>query len=251
MGFESFQAFYLSNAQAVIAPVVAPLGFLGWLAWRRAGPSAGISPLLAPFVRRYCVAFAVLTVVDPLVTGPGMRALGWADGSRGLAVVIAFVLLGDFRVLWLVLRLTGRRTGRDSALEAVGWTLVVPALTVAVRGALEHSLGGLPPQAVWLIYEVGFAGLALLLRERILPARVPVEGGAVVAYARAVAGYACVYYALWAASDVLILALDLDAGWLLRVAPNQLYYAFYVPFVFWRFFSRSYQDTSSSVQAAR
>jgi hypothetical protein len=29
-----------------------------------------------------------------------------------------------------------------------------------------------------------------------------------------------------------------DAGWALRVLPNQLYYAFFVPFVWWRMRSR-------------
>jgi hypothetical protein len=50
--------------------------------------------------------------------------------------------------------------------------------------------------------------------------------------------YVAVYYALWALADVLILVGRLDAGWGLRVIPNQLYYALYLPFVYFRFFSR-------------
>jgi hypothetical protein len=65
-----------------------------------------------------------------------------------------------------------------------------------------------------------------------------------------VVAWAGVYYALWAAADVLILA-GVDAGWLLRCVPNQLYYGFTVPFVWWRFFSRSYAAESSSTQASR
>ena len=51
---------------------------------------------------------------------------------------------------------------------------------------------------------------------------------------QAVAGYVALYYALWALADVLILVFGLDAGWLLRVVPNQLYYAFWLPFVWFQ-----------------
>ena len=42
-----------------------------------------------------------------------------------------------------------------------------------------------------------------------------------------------------------------DAGWLLRCVPNQLYYGFTVPFVWWCFFSPSYASSSTSTQASR
>ena len=67
---------------------------------------------------------------------------------------------------------------------------------------------------------------------------------------RALLAFAAVYYALWAASDVLILA-GVDEGWLLRCVPNQLYYGLTVPFVWWRFFSPSYAASSTSTQASR
>jgi len=57
-------------------------------------------------------------------------------------------------------------------------------------------------------------------------------------------------YALWAAADLLIVA-GFDAGWAVRLVPNQLYYAWYVPFVYWRFFSSRYAATSSSTHASR
>ena len=41
------------------------------------------------------------------------------------------------------------------------------------------------------------------------------------------------YYLLWATADVLILGWGLDLGWAVRMLPNQLYYAFFVPFVWW------------------
>ncbi len=36
----------------------------------------------------------------------------------------------------------------------------------------------------------------------------------------------------------IILVFGLDAGWALRVIPNQLYYAFYLPFVYFQLSSR-------------
>ncbi len=251
MGFESFEALYASDLQAVWAVVVAPTAFLAWLALRRPALAPGLSPSHARFVRAWCIAFALLTILDPLVTGPGLRSLGIASDSRGLAVVIAFVLLGDFRVLWLLLRLSGAASAGSAAREAIPWLLVAPALALSVRAGLERTFGELPAQTIWLLYEVAFAALALFLRERILPVRAADGSAALKGFLRDVATYAFAYYALWAVSDVAIVVLGWDAGWALRMIPNQLYYGFTVPFVWWRFFSRPYQPTSSSVQVAR
>ena len=57
-----------------------------------------------------------------------------------------------------------------------------------------------------------------------------------IACARAVLAYAVAYYALWAAADLSILA-GRDAGWALRMLPNQLYYALFVPFAFSTWFA--------------
>ena len=55
-------------------------------------------------------------------------------------------------------------------------------------------------------------------------------------FVRRVLGYMAAYYGLWAAADVIILS-GYDAGWPVRLVPNQLYYGLFVPFVWWRFFS--------------
>ena len=57
-------------------------------------------------------------------------------------------------------------------------------------------------------------------------------------YLRIVLTYVAIYYALWAIADVLIIA-GIDLGWALRIVPNQLYYAFWVPFAYFTFFRRS------------
>jgi hypothetical protein len=57
------------------------------------------------------------------------------------------------------------------------------------------------------------------------------------AFLGALFGYSAAYYALWLTADVLIVLAGLDLGWAIRMVPNQLYYAFWTPFVYARFFS--------------
>jgi hypothetical protein len=239
VGFASWQAFYESDTQAVYAVVTLPAAFLGYLALRRSSAGPGLSPDHAAFVRRYCIAFAFLTILDPLVTGPLVRALGGPATKAELVLSCFFVLLGDFRIFWLLFRLCGPRVGGAAALEAAGWTLVVPAVALSLRAVLGVAFPKLPENTIWLVYELCFAALAVALRVWLLPRRMTASFPALRRFAQAVAGYAAVYYALWALSDALILGFGFDAGWALRVVPNQLYYAWYVPLVWFGFFPAS------------
>lgn len=92
--------------------------------------------------------------------------------------------------------------------------------------------------------------MAIVLRAWLVPARVPPSEPRLRAYLRAILLYVAVYYALWAAADVFILN-GIDAGWALRIVPNQLYYGLFVPFTYWAFFARRYAATSTSTQASR
>ena len=80
--------------------------------------------------------------------------------------------------------------------------------------------------------------------------REPFDGPIALRYLRAVLAYVAVYYALWGIADVLILA-GFDAGWGLRILPNQLYYSFWVPVAWTWFFSRRYDSARSPVHARR
>jgi hypothetical protein len=169
-------------------------------------------------------------MLDPIATGPLAKALGTPAASTALG--LAFVLLGDLRVWWLV-SAVARPEG------ALRRALVPTAAVPIAAWLLTRALAPLPDQALWLIHESLFVAVALAVSRR-LAGR----------YERAVLAFAGVYYALWAASDVLILA-GVDAGWLIRCVPNQLYYALTVPFAWWRFFAPSYAATSTSTQASR
>ena len=123
---------------------------------------------------------------------------------------------------------------------------MVPVVAGLLYRAGSALAGPLPEQVLWLIYECAFVALALWWRARLIPARRPPA----LRFLRAVLAYVAIYYALWAVADALILARR-DVGWALRIVPNQLYYAFWVPVVWWLFFSPRYASTRSLVQARR
>ena len=189
------------------------------------GPRRAAKTATQRFVYGYALVFSLETLLDPIAAGPLVRALS-PSPQVATAVALLFVLLGDFRVYLLVFHLADGMRDLGAALRrAALWTPVVPVSAYALNAALGAMMGELPDQVLWLIHEVLFVGVALWLRRL----------SAHDARLRRAATYVAVYYALWAAADVIIL-LGHDAGWLLRVLPNQLYYAFWVPFVYlsWR-----------------
>jgi hypothetical protein len=227
MPFASWRDFYYSAWQEPWGLLVGPFAFL---VWRTFAPSPG--PGAVPEARRFVIGwgflFAVLTMLDPIATG----SLAKTFPALATSLAVSFVLLGDFRIWWLVARLA-RPDG--AALRALIPTAVVPIAAWLVTLVAPP----LPGQALWLIHEALFLVVAFAVARRL--------SGDVE---RSVLAYAGVYYAVWVACDVLILA-GVDAGWLIRCVPNQLYYGFTVPFVWWRFFAPSYAATSASAHASR
>lgn len=248
-----FLDFYKSDLQSVYALWPVPLLLLAWLV-----ATGGRRPTTADarFVHVYTLFFAVETVLDSFATGPLSRLLGIAGTGAGTALLIFFVLLGDFRVLLLLQRLARPELTRERLLaESAAWTLVVPLVALSVEQLLASIAGPLGENVIWLLYELSFLGLALWLRQVGVPRWVGDGRPARLAYLRSVATYVALYYALWASADVIIQVLGLDVGWALRVVPNQLYYAFYLPFVYFRFFASEadgdHAATSTSAQASR
>ena len=232
MWFESWRAFYQSDLQSVWSLLPVPAAFLVYLALSRCAREAGARSAEARFVRAWAVLFAVETLLDPLA-GKLTGALG-APPLVGTAVLLACVLLGDFRVYWLVLALALRDVRRGARLAAAA-TPVVPLLAFAGDRLAERFVSDPSGQRLWLIHELLFTGVAICLASRWLPGRV--DDPATLRFLRRVCGYVTIYYGLWASCDALWLATSLDPIWLLRAVPNQLYYAFFVPFV-WLAYSR-------------
>lgn len=218
MRFDFWGAFYHSDLQSLWLLLIVPSLFLLYCLSR--GRPAGDAR--ARFLRVYALAFTLETLLDPIATGPLARAVG-LSGVAATAWIFVFVWLGDFRVFLLLFAEGGAAPDwRAAARRAALWSCLVPAITGALYAPVWLGLVQAPSQLLWLLYELQFAALALWLR-----ARTPAPA------LRAILLYVLAYYALWAAADVLILA-GVDRGWGLRVLPNQLYYAFFVPFAWWR-----------------
>jgi hypothetical protein len=229
----SWQEFYNAGWQFPFAVMVLPFAFVLYRAIAREPRSGGIDPALAPFVSLWTTLFVLETLLDPLATGPLAKWLSSDFAAQLLG--LTFVLLGDFRVYWLVLRFrTPEQTSSRAALEAAALCAIAPALA----GLARLSAG--PEQAMWLTHEVVSLGLVFALARFALPSELTHARSA--AFVRSVLGYVAAYYGLWAAADVLILA-GIDAGWPVRLVPNQLYYGLFVPFVWLRFFGRSEANT--------
>jgi hypothetical protein len=249
----TWQGFYDGELQGVYAVIATPTLFLLYrlISGRRRG---GVLPAAAAFVDGYAIVFAIVTILHPIVSGPLARALGLADGLAATLVPLVFLLLGDFRVYLLVfglIAIAAARSWQSAVGVALAWTLVVPIVAYAATLALRAVVPGVGPNSVWPIYEALFTGVGWLLWAHVVPARVPSTQPALRGFLRSALLYVATYYALWALADLLIQVGGIDAAWLLRVVPNQLYYAFWVPFVFFAFLSRRAHATSASTQAAR
>lgn len=235
----TWQQFYASELQGFWLLLPVPALYLLWRG-ARGRPAGGALPAAAPFVDAWAIVVALETMLDPFCTGPLLRALGAGDGV-GTAVMLVFVLLGDFRVyllLFALLAVAGGGRWSQGLPPAAAWTLLVPVVAYPLATVLHAARPGLHPNTLWLIYEALFAAVALWLRARLVPRRLVAAQPALRAFLREALAYVAAYYALWAGADVLIQLVGLDLGWLLRVVPNQLYYAFWVPFVVARFFAR-------------
>ncbi len=238
LGF--FQAAYQSDLQSLYALLVVPIAFLAWRATRPTEYAGARVPEAGRFVSRLTLCFAVLTVVDPICTGP-LNDLPILKGTFGATLVMFFfVLLGDFRVLFLVIGVArpAHPTARSFTWAAAA-TLIVPILTGVVYGLLSVTIEDLHGQWLWMIYEASFAALCIGLSRRWLPRTLDGDPAraAKTAFLREALAYSAAYYALWLWADILIVLGGLDLGWGVRIVPNQLYYALWTPFVYARFFS--------------
>jgi hypothetical protein len=240
MGYESFDAFYHSDLQSVYLLLVLPALFAVYW-WAVAQPVHGTEPPAKRFVRFYTLVFCVETLIDPLATGPLVKMLGGGGTLLGLS----FVLLGDFRVFVLVFGVCAPGRSLAGVLrEAALWTPIVAVGAYAGFAGINWIAGGAPDQLLWMIHEVLFVALAAFVRNVVIPNRTDATDPNRVRLKR-VMSFVMLYYGLWASSDALILWGGLDAGWLLRVVPNQLYYAVWIPFVYATFFSEREGRTSN------
>lgn len=237
---ETWQAAYYSDLQSLWSLWVMPLAFLAWRAAVPVDPSRAVAPEAARFVAGVTLFFAFATMVDPASTGPLAKSEGIAGTWRATAILFFFVLLGDFRVLLLVAGVARPERSLGAQLAWAGrMTLIVPVLAGVTYFPAKALVPDLHGQILWMIYEAGFFSLCLVLSRRWLPTALGDDARSRPRrrYLRALFGFSAAYYALWLTADVFIVLAELDLGWAIRMVPNQLYYAFWVPFAYAAFFS--------------
>lgn len=217
-----FQAIYESPWHNPAAFWALGVAFLAWWMRRKA------------FLVAYFALFVVEILADTLATG-GLSGLRppWAT-----PISIAFVILGDFRYFLLVERFAWRpaTTPHDDTAPSAWASAAALSLVVPVASSIANrALAGRVVDVRWtyLTYEVMFLAFALALRFAILPKRLAALAPEVRAWLLAVTSFEIAQYALWASADIVILA-GADAGFALRLAPNAMYYAIFLPFVAWR-----------------
>ena len=199
-----FEAFYASAWQHPIALWLAALAGAAVCLARRD---------LHASVRRYGLALTALSLADAWLTANHVFGIGALAAPLASGVPLFFVLAGDFRylLLWeaatpdgaIAIRAAG--LGRSALLTAI--VPILAQLTSAERD----------PRVLFLVYELSFCALtAALVRwhpnARALP------------WVRSVSRFVLLFYGLWAAADILLLATGTDLGYALRVIPNLLYY---------------------------
>lgn len=217
-----FRAIYDSPFHNPAAFWIAGVAFLAWWARRRA------------FLVAYVALFVVEILADALATG-GWSPLSLLRSPWSTPIAIAFVILGDFRYFLLVERFatkagaepTAPTSGRAWA-AAAAMSLVVPIGSSIVNRAIAGRVTD--TRWTFLVYEAMFVALAIALRAAILPKRLASIAPSVRAWLLRVTTFEIAQYALWVTADVIILA-GVEAGFLLRVVPNAMYYAAFLPFV--------------------
>jgi hypothetical protein len=203
-----FEAFYASALQQPVLLWCAAAIGLAVVATRRS---------LAPTTRVFCVAWSVVPFLDAWLTAE--RVLGLPPMSPGLATAVAtaFVIVGDLRAFLFFegatadgeILLDGRKIAR-----AIAWSFIVPVTTALATATLPEAPW--KGRATFLVYEASF--------EALVTARYVLGRRATNPWTRGVVRYVLAYYGLWVAADVVLLATGADAGFLLRVLPNVLYY---------------------------
>ena len=218
----------------------------GWqhpgVAFLAAIPMVVAFALRRPFLLGFVALFGLEILIDALFTGA-------LNPARGLGldqpIAIAFVILGDYRYFVVIERsLRGAVTDLERPglgpwtvwAVALGLAFIVPVASTVPQLALPHLFPANDPYGlhrIFIVYELMFLALALVMRFVVLPRRREAAAPELYAWAQRLTLFEIVQYGLWSLADAVILATHADHGYLLRVVPNTLYYALFVPFVWW------------------
>jgi hypothetical protein len=176
------------------------------------------------FLAGFLVIFAAEIVADATITG------AWSpvptDSPWYEVFAIVFVILGDLRYFLLADWFSRPGASLARVLKfVVPISFAIPLLT----GVGSRVIAVLAePRVLFLAYEILLLLLVVALQSRVFGRREAPKAHA--AYVRRLSGFVAIQYLGWACADVLILSGH-DVGHVLRIVPNVLYYAAFLPFV--------------------
>jgi hypothetical protein len=183
-----------------------------------------------PRRRAFLLSFLVVELailLDAFFTG------AWSplrpESAAAQAVAVVFVVLGDLRYFYFVERQRGEvAAGRSAALRAMTVALpvsfIVPIGVAIGKSAWPARMQG---NLLYLVYEL--AALAVVVAFALVRRPHTTDGAdRRRAYVTRLLVLEAAQYATWALADLIILAGE-DVGYLVRVLPNAIYYAAFVP----------------------
>jgi hypothetical protein len=179
-----------------------------------------------PFLLGFLVVFLVAILADAMVTGAWSPVASESPLYTPLSIL--FVILGDLRYFLLMERYTAPSRAFSAVLaRALGVSLIVPVASTVLREIVPAMES---PRVLFLVYELLLFALVAVFSRLHLRA----GAGSSEAHRRflsRVSAFVLVQYAGWAIADVILLS-GADIGHILRIVPNVLYYALFLPFVF-------------------
>lgn len=178
-----------------------------------------------PFLYAYLLLFTVTILADATATG------GWSPIPMGTTAYtvssVLFIVLGDLRYFVLAERATHPK---DTLSRVMAWSVGVSLIMPIASGVLTRLVPAMQNDRVlYMVYEAVMGGIVLgLNRFRYAPSDAPAD---IRRWVHRVSLLFATLYFGWALSDLVIL-LGVEAGHLLRVIPNVLYYGAFLPFVY-------------------
>lgn len=181
---------------------------------------------------RYRRALGLLLAFQLLILTDAWLTSAWspfADGTAAkTAVAVTFVILGDLRYLLILQRFGLDEEKAASPLRR--WAVPLAASLVVPIASKVVAVGWADqPRVLFLVYELMFAALAIGVLVVVLPRRRDAQAPL---WVKRLTQFEIAQYILWASADVVILSGH-DVGFLLRLVPNVMYYALFVPFAWW------------------
>jgi hypothetical protein len=180
-----------------------------------------------PFLYGFLTLFLVTILADATVTG------GWSPVPMGTGTYtffsVLFIILGDLRYFLLAERVT---RPRDSLARTLLFSVPVSFVMPVATGIMSRTIPWMADDRVlYAVYELAMCALVITLdRTRFGGRQVD---SSIHRWVHEVSLFFAALYFGWGACDLLILA-GVELGHVLRIIPNVMYYALFLPVVFFR-----------------